>query len=116
MIECGVNTEVYDRVSVNGAQVTGESIGNTNRQQFDSGWLRVSDRPTVVYENRVRADALRTLSIQKGLYDKAGNVITAGQDQTTFSYRLYLSNGSDDTLKLANMYKYYVKDPDGFAA
>ena len=29
VIECGVNTEVYDRVSVNGAQVTGESIGNT---------------------------------------------------------------------------------------
>ena len=111
VIECGVNTEVYDVVSVNGTQVTGESIGNSNRNLFDSGWLQVSERPTIVFDNHVQSDSLRTLSVQKRLYDPSGAVISSQQDRTTFSYRLYLSNGSDDVLRLANMYKYYVRDP-----
>lgn len=113
VIECGVNTEVYDVVSVNGTQVTGESIGNSNRNLFDSGWLQVSERPTIVFDNHVQSDSLRTLSVQKRLYDPSGAVISSQQDRTTFSYRLYLSNGSDDVLRLANMYKYYVRDPEG---
>ena len=114
VIECGVNTEVYDRVTVNGDEITGESIGNSHRMMFDSGWLKGSERPTVVFENHVQADALRTLSIQKKLYDEQGRELSAENDPTTFSYRLYLSNGSDDVLKLANMYKYYVRDPQGY--
>lgn len=39
--------------------------------------------------------------------------MTAAQDSTVFNFRLYLSNGSDDDLELANMAKYYVTDPDG---
>ncbi len=113
VIECGVNTEVYDVVSVNGTQVTGESIGNSNRNLFDSGWLQVSERPTIVFDNHVQSDSPRTLSVQKRLYDPSGAVISSQQDRTTFSYRLYLSNGSDDVLRLANMYKYYVRDPEG---
>ena len=113
IIECGVNTEVYEQVKINDAQVTGESAGNVGRAEFHSGWIKVSDRPTVVFENCVKADALRTLSIQKKLFDHAGHPLYDTEDSTTFSYRLYLSNGSDDTLRLANMYRYYVRDRSG---
>ena len=113
IIECGVNIEVYDGVYVNGVQVTGETIGNTKRRLFDSGWIDVVKKPTIVFENHVDRDALRTLAIEKRLYDEAGNEIPPGEDDNTFSYRLYLSNGADDVLRLANMHKYYVKDPEG---
>ena len=113
VIECGVNTEVYDTVRVNGAEVEGESIGNTKRRLFDSGWLKVSERPTVVFENHVDSASIRTLSIWKQLYDGEGNLIPAGQDDTRFTYRIYLSNGSDDVLKPANMHKYHVRNPEG---
>ncbi len=113
IIECGVNTEVYDRVAVNGRELAGETVGSTGREMFDSGWISVSDRPTVVFENRVNPDGLRTLHIQKKLFDEAGKPLYRDRDATAFSFRLYLSNGSDDTLKLANMYRYYVRDPSG---
>ncbi len=100
-------------MTINGTEVAGQSAGNVGREEFHSGWIKVSDRPTVVFENQVRAGALRTLSIQKKLFDESGQPLYDAEDATTFSFRLYLSNGSDDTLKLANMYRYYVKDRDG---
>ena len=114
IIECGINHEVYDHVYVNGTAITGQSIGNTNRNYFDSGWLRVKDRPTVVYENHVDPSGLRTLSIQKNLFDEADQPVNAQQDPTTFSFRLYLTNGVVDDLELANMYRYRVRDPEGY--
>lgn len=113
IIECGINSEVYDHVYVNEEEITGVSIGNTDRHYYDSGWMRVADRPSVVFDNHVDPDALRTLSFQKRLYDESGNLLTAAQDPTTFSFRLSLSNGIGDELVLANMVSYYVTDPDG---
>ena len=66
-----------------------------------------------MFENHVDPSALRTLDIQKRLFNESNELLTYEDDQTTFSYRLYLSNGSDDTLRLANMYKYYVRNPAG---
>ena len=40
--------------------------------------------------------------------------ITAEQDPTTFSFRLYLSNGVTDDLNLTNMFNYRVKDPEQY--
>jgi fibro-slime domain-containing protein len=114
IIECATNTEVYDEVRVNNDIVQSDPLNQNVRKSFDTGWSTVGDRPTVVFDNHVDADALRTLSIQKVLLDKDDNVLSASDDPTTFSFRLYLTNGSDENLELANMHKYYVTDPDGY--
>ena len=113
IIECGINHEVYDTVTVNGTVIEGTAVTGTDRKLYDSGWLNVSQRPIVVFDNHVANSALRTLSFTKKLYDERGNELTAEQDSTEFSFRLYLSNGADDELVLANMAKYYVADPEG---
>ena len=113
IVECGINTEVYDRVCVNGVEIDGVSEGGTNRKKYDSGWISVKNRPNIVFDNHVNPDGLRTLSIEKKLYDETGKLLTSEEDSTTFSFRLYLSNGVDDNLHLADMYKYRVKDSSG---
>ena len=114
IIECGTNTDVYDHVYVNGTEVNGDSINNTNYQSFDSGWKNIKDTPSVTFENHVNSTALRTLSFKKVVYDQFNNKLTAEQDDTTFNFRLSLSKNSSDTLTLANMYKYYVTNPEGY--
>ena len=114
IVECGVPDDMYDVVTVNGTAVTGQSIGATDRNSYDSGWLTVAQRPNVVFDNHVKSGALRTLSFTKALYDEDGNILTAEDDGTTFSFRLYLSNGVQENLIAANMFDYYVKDSDGY--
>lgn len=114
IIECGVNTEVYDEVKVNGTVIQSDPHDTNVRKSFDSGWHTVSEQPNVVFDNHVNAAGLRTLSFQKILLDEEDNELTAEDDPTTFSFRLYLTNGSDENLELANMQKYYVTDPDGY--
>ena len=113
IIECGINQEVYDTVSVNDTVITGTTIHGTDRKSYDSGWLSVAQRPVIVFDNHVNPASLRTLSFTKRLFDESGNELTAEQDSTGFNFRLYLSNGTDDTLDLANMTKYYVIAPNG---
>ena len=112
IVECGINSDVYDHVYVNGVEVSGS--GSTNYRSFDSGWQEIKNRPSIVFENHVASDSLRTLSFRKVLYDQYNNELTAEQDPTTFDFRLSLSKNSDDTLSLANMYKYHVTNPDGY--
>lgn len=113
IVECGINNEVYDEVLVNGVEVHYDPQDTNARKSFDSGWLSVLERPSITFNNHVNPNALRTLSVQKILLDEEDNVLSAEDDPTTFSFRLYLSNGSDDVLTLANMQKYYVADPEG---
>lgn len=112
IVECGINHEVYDSVSVNDTPVEGTLISGTDRKSYDSGWSSMSDRPVIVFDNHVNPESLRTLSFEKRLFDERGQELTAEQDSTAFDFRLYLSNGSDEDLELANMAKYYVTDPD----
>ena len=132
IVECAINTEVYDHVYVNGVEVEGESIGNANRQKYDTGWLRVIDRQSVTFDNHVKENAVRTLEIRKRLYDVDGNQINSYADssnennhgkpvdRTKFNYRLYLTDGTkgltgtdaDDEF-LTDRYNYYVADKDG---
>ena len=67
----------------------------------------------MLFDNHVNPSSLRTLSFTKRLFSESGNELTAIQDSTGFNFHLYLSNGNDDTLELANMAKYYVTDPNG---
>ena len=115
VIECGINTDVYDSVHVNGTSVTGTPVdGSINRRLFDSGWQTIPNRPSIVFDNHVKDGALRTLKFKKILYDQSGHKLTAEQDHTTFNFRLSLSKNSDDTPILANIYKYHVTNPEGF--
>ena len=74
----------------------------------------MEERNTVAFNNHIDKDGLRSLTIEKKLLDENGNEISAQNDPTTFSFRLYLTNGADNNLELANMYKYRVLDPDGY--
>ena len=113
IVECGINDEVYDSVKINGVAASPASITGSGRSSYDSGWISVAQRPSIVFENHVDPDSLRTISIEKTLFDESGQELTAQQDQSVFSFRLYLSNGTDDNLTLANMAKYYVTDNSG---
>ena len=112
IIECGINSDVYDHVYVNGSEVSG--TGTTNHKAFDSGWKNIKENQSIVFENHVASNALRTLSFQKVLYNRAGKILTAEDDSTPFNFRLALSKSSGDTPSPANMYKYHVTNPDGY--
>ncbi len=113
IIECGINEEVYDHVYVNDVELTGTSLPGSKRKSYDSDWLSVEERPNMIFENHINPTALRTLSIKKQLFDEQGHELSASDDETTFSFRLSLSNGADDVISLANMVAYNVKSPAG---
>ena len=77
----------------------------------------LSQRSKVDYVNNVRPGAMRTLSITKALYDQTGqNPLHYADDKTLFTFRLYLGDENADPadLPLANLYSYYIKDPNGY--
>jgi hypothetical protein len=114
IIECGIDKDVYDEVKVNGEVVTEVTSISDSRKSYDSGWMEVSARPDVEFENHVDPDGLRDLSFQKQVLDENNNHLSAEDDKTLFSFRLYLSNGVTDNLVLADMVKYGVQDPKGY--
>ena len=114
IVECGVNTSVYDVVKANGQELTGSGEGE--RKDFAIGFDNMEDRPQVDYDNHVAEGAMRSMTITKWLYDVNGSDrLYYPADQTTFSFRLYLGNEftSAEDLPLANLYPYYVKDGEG---
>ena len=110
IVECSMSYEVYDAVYVNGVRMDTDGEG---RRDIDTGWDKVEKRPSVTFDNHVDPQGLRTLSIKKVLKDENGNVIYRESDSTTFSYRLSLSNGSDNDLKPAYLSGYRVLDENG---
>lgn len=90
-----------------------DSTGHSLQNEFLGTGSATSLEATPGLDNHVNQVSLRTLSFRKRLFDEKGHELTAAQDSTVFNFRLYLSNGSDDDLELANMAKYYVTDPDG---
>ena len=111
IVECGINNEVYDRVSSNGTALTGTlHEGETKRYDFSTAPSTVEDRANLVFENHVDADALRTLSITKNLYDENGRLLSRSDDPTVFDFRLFLAPESADEPQLAYMQKYLVRD------
>ncbi|MCR5730662.1 MAG: hypothetical protein K6G20_09960 [Ruminococcus sp.] len=124
IVECGINSQVYDHVYINGTSVVPEDLGEY-RASYSSGWARVKDRTNLMLSNHVDPDGIRSLVFQKRLYDadylsnmdedeKQLHKITAEQDPTTFSFRLYLSNGVTNDLTLTNMFNYRVRDPEQY--
>lgn len=122
IVECGVNSQVYSEVRVNGTKLDGDQVPDcTYRYDYtfenedaSSSWILVSDTPRVSFDNRINPDGLRSLFIEKTLKDEDGNILTEEDDPTEFSYRLYLANGEkeESTATLVNMCKYRVLSPN----
>ena len=120
IVECGVNPAVYNEVRMNGELLTGDparetAAGTEGRKDYSTGTDTLANRQQVEYINHVDPEAVRTLSVSKVLYDEYGHLSTYKQDDTPFSFRLYLGNESTDpdSLPGANLYTYYVKDAEG---
>ncbi len=113
IVECGINPEVYDTVKCNDEVLAGTPEASSSRLSFSNGVGTVADRPVAAFDNHVREDAMRSLSMIKKLYDSSGNELH--DDTSTFSFRLYLDNENSEysVLEYANMQPYYVKDPNG---
>lgn len=115
--ECGVDSNIYDGVKVNGAVVANTSDTNLkDNKDYVTSAASALDRPNVTFTNCVDPDKFRNLQITKKLYDSKGNEITEDEDNTEFSYRLSLGNDHCDwnELSRANLFNYYIKDPDGY--
>ena len=115
IVECCVNTTVFDLVTVNDQVIEGTSIsGRENRKDFGIDYATTGNRSKVNYINKVDPNAIRTLTITKKLFKEDGITdIDYSTDQTTFTFRLYLASEYDQ-LELANMYTYHVKNPEGY--
>ena len=115
IIECGIRTDVYSSVTVNDEALEGTPIeGSINRRDFGIEYASSEDRPKVGYVNEVDPDALRTITIEKWLYDESGaRRIYYPDDTTMFQFRLYLASEFEEAAELAYMHTYHVKDQDG---
>ena len=135
IVECGISAGydgVYKSVKIkdDAEALTGTEISGAGsvvkRYSYDSGWRSVATHTSTVFVNEINEKALRPLFITKKLYDESGNELnydesangtTGGNsynDNTLFQFRLYLTNGVDDELRLANMAKYRVKNASGY--
>ena len=116
VVECGVNPDIYDQVTVNGVAAQGTETQNGNRLDYAVERATLANRAKVEYDNHVSEGAMRSLTITKKLYDKDGEtLLTRAEDPTAFNFRLYLGseNASSESLPVANMYPYNVKDDQG---
>ena len=110
--ECGVSTQVYSRVTVNGTEIPGTERA-VNRKDYGISYATSEERSKVNYVNEVNTDALKTLTIDKQVFAEDGVTrIHYPNDTTEFSFRLYLW-AENDAPSVANMKTYHVKDPDG---
>ena len=118
IVECGVNTDAYDRVRANEDTLTGTPTAKQNRKNYETAEATVEERPQVDFDNHVAEGAMRTLSIKKKLYDVNGTDLLhydaeeEKEDKTVFNFRLFLGNEftSEDDIPPANLYPYYVKN------
>lgn len=109
--ECGVNSQIYDQVTVNGDEVVGVAVGTSGTtKDYSTTKATVTDRTHVVFGNRVNSEELHTVTITKRLFDAAGNELTREADNTGFRFRVFLG----DDLGYYNQGNYYVKDPNGY--
>ena len=113
IVECGINTDVYSSVYVNGEEVTGTEIaGHPSREDYGIDYAAAKERSRVTYRNNVDPAALRNLTIRKVLYDETGTH-ELHFDSAIFGLRLYLGAEYEDSPSLTNMAKYHVKNEEG---
>lgn len=106
--ECGVNTGIYDSVSINGEAAEGVEAG-ANSRSYTTAPASVSERVKVVFVNHVDESNLRTLTVTKRLLDAEGAELSARQDDTGFRFRISLG----EALEPYRLGSYHVKDEAG---
>ena len=112
IVECGVNTNVIEKVYANGTELTGTGAGV--RKDFETSEDSMENRPEVKYNNQVDKDAMRTLTITKRVFKEDGTTpLHSNEDNTPFSFRLYVGGENAANPSLADMFKYHVLDPQG---
>ena len=111
IVECAVDTSVYDEVTINDQTVPSDRIEiKGDLKSYSSEWGSAEVRPSIAFNNHVNADVIKDLLITKKLLDENDNEIL--DDPATFSFRLYLSSKGESGLTLANMYSYHVISRD----
>ncbi len=112
IVECGLNTQVYDRVSVNEEEVTGQASADTNRKDYSTAYDTMENRRHVSFDNHVNENAIRTLTISKKLFEPDGTT-PVEDDDAGFNFRLSLGSENDDELRRASLQEYCVRDAEG---
>lgn len=109
IVECAVDSTVYDTVKINGEDVPEGRIQiKGNLRSYGSDKVNAEQRPTITFDNHVNNDVIKDLRITKKLLDENDMEIT--DDPTTFDFRLYLSSvdTNADDIPPANLYNYCV--------
>ncbi len=117
IVECGVNTDVYDAVFANGKKLTGSGNDAGSHRDFAIENDTMANRAKVDYVNAVSPEALRNLQITKNLFREDGETrLSHDEDNSVFSFRLYMATEYEDDLdgSPANMHTYHVKTKDGY--
>ncbi len=109
IVECSVDTSIYDKVYANGALTDFDASGLTGRQDIEIDYMASKERNRVTFENHVRTGTKGSLRFTKHLWDETGTQ-EIHDDDTTFNFRLYIGSENDsfDNLPIANLYKYHV--------
>ena len=114
IVECGVDTSVYESVTVEQDDALTGTDRSGTRRDYSLGYKSTGERPRVTFVNEVRPEAIRDLTITKKLYQEDG-VTPIETDDAVFTYRLYLATEFDGDIDdtPANMHTYHVKASDG---
>ena len=115
IVECCVDSQIYDKVYVNGTEIPGDPVhGQGFRKDYETGFAQADKRAKAAYNNHVNKNALHNFTFDKRLFAENGTTpIHYNDDQTKFKFRLYFGTEFDDDIPPANMHTYHVKDPDG---
>ncbi len=119
IVECAVNSDLYEHVYVNSNEMQPTSVDSNNRENYAIQYAKAKDRTNVQYDNAINPAAVRTLNIQKKLFEEDG-VRPISSTDVRFNFRLYLSGEYDEVITPQNksgheayMYNYHVKDQNG---
>lgn len=114
IVECGQDTGTYDKVTINGTENEGTAATKDGYRDYKTAETTVSGQKKVIYNNHVSENAQHSLIVTKKLWREFEKTteITAGEDDTTFRFRIYIGKNGDN-YTVYNTGKYYVKDPAG---
>ncbi|MBO4495171.1 MAG: hypothetical protein J5752_04880 [Clostridiales bacterium] len=114
IIECAIDTTLFDKVTANGMVTDFDASHETGRQDVDIDYMEPSHRNRVTFENHARPGKVGSLRFTKYLWDETGNN-AIHNDDTTFNFRLYIGSENDtfDSLPLANLLPYHVLNEAG---
>ena len=117
--ECALDTGIFDKVTVNGEEITPSSTSADGRKDYSISETIVAGRKKVIYDNHVSSSALKSLNITKRLWQdnaKTHEILSGtgeDADNTEFRFRVYIGSDSNGNPKVYNTGKYYIRNPEG---